>query len=68
MDVTGWYSRKENDYQYQIKAGEWSERLGGQHRTITVGHYMELEVAYKQKHKNVIENKMEYKQNHYHDY
>eukprot|EP00971_Amphidinium_carterae_P289829 5755104-Amphidinium_carterae.2 len=29
---------------------------------------MELKVAYKQKHKTVIENKLEYKQNHYHDY
>eukprot|EP00971_Amphidinium_carterae_P142447 2821676-Amphidinium_carterae.1 len=29
---------------------------------------MELKVAYKQKHKTVIENKMEYKQNHFHDY
>eukprot|EP00971_Amphidinium_carterae_P326583 6457460-Amphidinium_carterae.1 len=68
MDVTGWYSRKENDYQYQIKAGKWLERLGGQYRTIQVGHYMELKVAYKQKHKDVIENKSEYKQNHFHDY
>eukprot|EP00971_Amphidinium_carterae_P204032 4048661-Amphidinium_carterae.1 len=29
---------------------------------------MELKVAYKQKHRTVIENKLEYKQNHYHDY
>eukprot|EP00971_Amphidinium_carterae_P044448 874217-Amphidinium_carterae.1 len=29
---------------------------------------MELKVAYKQKHKNAIENKMECKQNHFHDY
>eukprot|EP00971_Amphidinium_carterae_P315126 6263898-Amphidinium_carterae.1 len=64
IDVAGWYSRKDNDYQYQIKAG----RLGGDHRTITVGQYMELKVAYKQKHKTVIENKGEYKQNHFHDY
>eukprot|EP00971_Amphidinium_carterae_P292613 5809020-Amphidinium_carterae.1 len=41
-DVAGWYSRKDYDYQYQIKAGEWLEQLMGNHRTITVGHYMEL--------------------------
>eukprot|EP00971_Amphidinium_carterae_P222565 4417476-Amphidinium_carterae.1 len=30
----------------------------GDHRTITVGHYMELKVAYRQKNKNVIENSL----------
>eukprot|EP00971_Amphidinium_carterae_P023986 473407-Amphidinium_carterae.1 len=68
QDFTRWYSRKEQDHQYQIKAGETQERLGGPKSTVTVGHYMELKVAYKQKHRTVIENKSEYKQNHYHDY
>eukprot|EP00971_Amphidinium_carterae_P026682 526280-Amphidinium_carterae.1 len=58
QDLTGWYSRKDQDYQYQIKAGETLERLGGNSKTVTVGHYMELKVAYKQKHRNVIENNM----------
>eukprot|EP00971_Amphidinium_carterae_P226805 4498158-Amphidinium_carterae.1 len=29
---------------------------------------MELKVAYKQIHRTVIENKVQYKQNHFHDY
>eukprot|EP00971_Amphidinium_carterae_P102525 2029536-Amphidinium_carterae.1 len=37
-------------------------------RSITVGNYMELKVAYKQIHRTVIENKGQYKQNHFHDY
>eukprot|EP00971_Amphidinium_carterae_P289830 5755105-Amphidinium_carterae.1 len=68
QDYTGWYSRKDQDHQYQIKAGKTLERLGGPTSTVTVGHYMELKVAYKQKHRTVIENKVEYKQNHFHDY
>eukprot|EP00971_Amphidinium_carterae_P119987 2376555-Amphidinium_carterae.1 len=67
-DMTGWYSRKDQDRQYQIKAGEALERLGGSTKTVEVGKYMELKVAYKQKYRNAIENKLEYKQNHFHDY
>eukprot|EP00971_Amphidinium_carterae_P293485 5826809-Amphidinium_carterae.1 len=49
-DMAGWYSRKDNDVQYQIKAGAELARLGGDQegRTITIGEYMELKVAYKQ--------------------
>eukprot|EP00971_Amphidinium_carterae_P349455 6491025-Amphidinium_carterae.1 len=67
-DMTGWCSRKDQDQQYQIKAGEALERLGGSSKTVTVGQYMELKVAYKQKYRNAIKNKLEYKQNHFHDY
>eukprot|EP00971_Amphidinium_carterae_P025305 499629-Amphidinium_carterae.1 len=65
-----WYARKDNDQQYQIKAGAELERLGGDRegRSITIGEYMELRVAYKQVHRTVIENKSEYKQNHFHEY
>eukprot|EP00971_Amphidinium_carterae_P191799 3805513-Amphidinium_carterae.1 len=66
--MAGWYSRKDNDEQHQIKAGAELERLGGDARSITVGNYLELKVAYKQVHRTVIENKGEYKQNHFHDY
>eukprot|EP00971_Amphidinium_carterae_P029316 576844-Amphidinium_carterae.1 len=37
-DMAGWYARKDNDNQYQIKAGAELERLGGDRdgRSITV--------------------------------
>eukprot|EP00971_Amphidinium_carterae_P174762 3464023-Amphidinium_carterae.1 len=70
--MAGWYARKANDHQFQIKAGAELERLGGimDGRSITMSSYMELKVAYKQIHRTVIENKFdnEYKQNHFHDY
>eukprot|EP00971_Amphidinium_carterae_P230355 4571637-Amphidinium_carterae.1 len=34
-DMAGWYSRKDNDEQYQIKARAELERLGGDTRSIT---------------------------------
>eukprot|EP00971_Amphidinium_carterae_P300311 5966863-Amphidinium_carterae.1 len=57
--MAGWYARKDNDNQFQIKAGVELQRLGGDMdgRSITVGNYMELKVAYKQIHRTVIENK-----------
>eukprot|EP00971_Amphidinium_carterae_P091725 1815910-Amphidinium_carterae.1 len=50
QDMAGWYSRKDNNLQYQIKAGAELQRLGGDQdgRTITISEYMELKVAYKQ--------------------
>eukprot|EP00971_Amphidinium_carterae_P308948 6139011-Amphidinium_carterae.1 len=58
-DMAGWYARKDNDHQFQIKAGAELERLGGDMdgRSITVSNYMELKVAYKQIHRTVIEDK-----------
>eukprot|EP00971_Amphidinium_carterae_P190379 3778310-Amphidinium_carterae.3 len=67
-DVTGWYASKDIDNQYQIKCGEVLGRISGWQRTLNVGKYMELKVIYRQQHRNPIENKTEYKQNHYHDY
>eukprot|EP00971_Amphidinium_carterae_P082506 1631828-Amphidinium_carterae.1 len=66
-DMTGWYSRKDIDSQYQIKAGRSIGRQSGWQRTINVGKYMELKVVYRQ-HRKAIEEKGEYKQNHFHDY
>eukprot|EP00971_Amphidinium_carterae_P297056 5901382-Amphidinium_carterae.1 len=68
--MAGWYARKDSDHQFQIKAGAELERLGGdmEGRSITVSNYMELKVAYKQIHRTVIEDKAQYKQNHFHDY
>eukprot|EP00971_Amphidinium_carterae_P021825 430724-Amphidinium_carterae.1 len=47
QDMAGWYARKDNDQQYQIKAGAELERLGGDRegRSITIGEYMELNFA-----------------------
>eukprot|EP00971_Amphidinium_carterae_P103928 2058098-Amphidinium_carterae.1 len=45
-DLCGWHSRKDLDYQYQIKR----ERLGRESnwaRTITVSKYFELKAVYK---------------------
>eukprot|EP00971_Amphidinium_carterae_P020528 404311-Amphidinium_carterae.1 len=58
-DMAGWYARKDNDQQYQIKAGSELERLGGDRegRTIHIGEYIELKIAYKQIHRTVIENR-----------
>eukprot|EP00971_Amphidinium_carterae_P157741 3126652-Amphidinium_carterae.1 len=58
------------DVQYQIKAGAELQRLGEDQegRTINIGEYMELKVAYKQVHRTDIENRLEYKQRHFHDY
>eukprot|EP00971_Amphidinium_carterae_P008047 159247-Amphidinium_carterae.1 len=70
QDMAGWYARQDYDNQFQIKAGHELERLGGnsEGRNIEIGKYMEIKVAYKQVHRTVIENKGEYKQNHFHDY
>eukprot|EP00971_Amphidinium_carterae_P248191 4927732-Amphidinium_carterae.1 len=65
--MTGWYARKDIDHQYQIKG----ERLGRESnwgKTITVGRYMEFKVVYKQQYRTAIEDKIKYKQNHFHDY
>eukprot|EP00971_Amphidinium_carterae_P248192 4927733-Amphidinium_carterae.1 len=65
--MTGWYARKDIDHQYQIKG----ERLGRQSnwgKTITVGKHMELKVVYKQQNRKIIEDKIKYKQSHFHDY
>eukprot|EP00971_Amphidinium_carterae_P015341 302841-Amphidinium_carterae.1 len=69
-DLARWYARKDYDVQFQIKAGHELERLGGNApgRNIEIGKYMEIKVAYRQIHKTVIENKTEYKLDHYHDY
>eukprot|EP00971_Amphidinium_carterae_P017313 341423-Amphidinium_carterae.3 len=67
-DMTRWYARKDIDNQYQIKCGKVFGRISGWQRTLNVGKYMELKVVYRQQHRNPIENKTEYKQNHYHDY
>eukprot|EP00971_Amphidinium_carterae_P082124 1624455-Amphidinium_carterae.1 len=58
------------DVQYQIKAGAELQRLGGDREgsTIQISQYMELKIAYQQIHRNVIENKVDYKQRHFHDY
>eukprot|EP00971_Amphidinium_carterae_P207265 4112152-Amphidinium_carterae.1 len=56
-DMTGWYARKNIDNQYQIKAGEHLGRLSGWTRTINVGKYMELKLAYRQQHRKAIEDK-----------
>eukprot|EP00971_Amphidinium_carterae_P066778 1322318-Amphidinium_carterae.1 len=68
--MAGWYNRKDVDVQYQIKAGAELQRLGGDQegRTIPIGQYMELKIAYQQVHRTVIENRHEYKQRHFHDY
>eukprot|EP00971_Amphidinium_carterae_P151659 3006200-Amphidinium_carterae.1 len=44
QDVTGWYSRKDCDSQYQIKAGEVLGRLSEWKKTINIGKYMEIKV------------------------
>eukprot|EP00971_Amphidinium_carterae_P152686 3026512-Amphidinium_carterae.4 len=67
-DMSGWYARKEIDTQYQIKAGKVLGRLSGSKKTINVGKYMELKVAYRNTNRKIIEEKTEYKQNHFHDY
>eukprot|EP00971_Amphidinium_carterae_P059218 1170962-Amphidinium_carterae.2 len=67
-DMTGWCARKEIDTQYQIKAGEVLGRLSGWKKTINVGKYMELKVAHRNTDRSIIEEKIEYKQNHFHDY
>eukprot|EP00971_Amphidinium_carterae_P342991 6482513-Amphidinium_carterae.1 len=49
-DLCGWHSRKDLDYQYQIKG----ERLGRESnwaRTLTVNKYFELKAVYKQQHR-----------------
>eukprot|EP00971_Amphidinium_carterae_P301785 5995758-Amphidinium_carterae.1 len=63
---TSWYSRKDMDKQFQIKV----ERVGreGQSKTNMIGQYLEIKVTYKQTLKNIIEDKTEYKQTHFHDY
>eukprot|EP00971_Amphidinium_carterae_P239888 4762238-Amphidinium_carterae.1 len=52
-DMAGWYTRKDYDNQFQIMAGHELERLGGnsEGRSIAVGKYMEIKVAYKQIHR-----------------
>eukprot|EP00971_Amphidinium_carterae_P227551 4513617-Amphidinium_carterae.1 len=37
-------------------------------KTIIVGEYMEMKSACRQRHRRLIEDKKEYKQNHFHDY
>eukprot|EP00971_Amphidinium_carterae_P262310 5203061-Amphidinium_carterae.1 len=58
------------DVQYQIKAGAELQRLQGDREgnTIPISKYMELKIAYQQLHKTVMENKVDYKQRHFHDY
>eukprot|EP00971_Amphidinium_carterae_P335660 6471630-Amphidinium_carterae.1 len=68
QDVTRWYSRKDCDSQYQIKAGEVLGRLSEWKKTINIAKYMDIKVVYKQQHRKAIEEKVEYKQNHFHDY
>eukprot|EP00971_Amphidinium_carterae_P323852 6436275-Amphidinium_carterae.4 len=67
-DLAGWYARKDIHMQYQLKAGEVLGRLSGWTRTLDVGNYMEFKVVYKQQHRRPIEDKIEYKQNHFHEY
>eukprot|EP00971_Amphidinium_carterae_P092255 1826800-Amphidinium_carterae.1 len=67
-DMTRWYARKDIDMQYQLKAGKQLGQLSGWTKMINVGKYMELKVVYKQQHRRTIEDKIEYKQNHFHDY
>eukprot|EP00971_Amphidinium_carterae_P030473 599445-Amphidinium_carterae.1 len=50
QDVTGWYSRKDCDSQYQIKAGEALGRLS-EWKKINIGKYMEIKVVYRQQHR-----------------
>eukprot|EP00971_Amphidinium_carterae_P044776 880818-Amphidinium_carterae.1 len=63
---TNWYSRKDMDKHFQIKG----ERVGreGQWKTIMIGQYLEIKMTYRQTLKNIIEDKREYKQAHFHDY
>eukprot|EP00971_Amphidinium_carterae_P239479 4754211-Amphidinium_carterae.1 len=70
QDMAGWYSRKDVDVQYQIKAGAELQRLGGDREgsTIPIGKYIELKIAYQQVHRTVITDKFDYKQRHFHDY
>eukprot|EP00971_Amphidinium_carterae_P267318 5302639-Amphidinium_carterae.1 len=65
--MTGWYARKDIDNQYQIK-GERLGRESNWEMTITVGKHFELKVVYKQQNRKAVEDKLKYKQNHYHDY
>eukprot|EP00971_Amphidinium_carterae_P239730 4759152-Amphidinium_carterae.1 len=37
QDMAGWYSRKDNDLQYQFKAGAELQRLGGDQDGRTIG-------------------------------
>eukprot|EP00971_Amphidinium_carterae_P044775 880817-Amphidinium_carterae.1 len=61
---THWYARKDMDKQFQIKG----ERVGreGQWKTIMIGQYLEMKMTYRQTLKNIIEDKREYKQTHFH--
>eukprot|EP00971_Amphidinium_carterae_P019485 383463-Amphidinium_carterae.6 len=63
---TNWCTRKDMETQFQIKA----ERIGreGSWKTIVIGKYMEIKITYKQTLKNIIEDRKEYKQRHFHDY
>eukprot|EP00971_Amphidinium_carterae_P165751 3285523-Amphidinium_carterae.1 len=68
--MAGWFNRKDMDSQYQIKAGAELQRLQGDRETSTllISNYMELKIAYRQRHRTVIENRADYKQRHFHDY
>eukprot|EP00971_Amphidinium_carterae_P196560 3900871-Amphidinium_carterae.1 len=60
-----WFQRKTLDHQYQIQG----DRVGreGSHN-INIGKYLEFKTTYRNTIRNVIVDKPDYKQRHYHDY
>eukprot|EP00971_Amphidinium_carterae_P024232 478280-Amphidinium_carterae.2 len=60
-----WFQRKTLDHQYQIQG----DRIGREgNRTINIGKYMEIKTTYRNTVRDVIVDKPDYKQRHYHDY
>eukprot|EP00971_Amphidinium_carterae_P047319 932311-Amphidinium_carterae.1 len=54
------------DIQFQIKGETTNTGRPENWKNFVLGKYMEIKITYKQMHKNIIEDKKDYKQRHFH--